>query len=73
MFNPGRSPAGSWPPWGKRDVSFDSSLPVPERWFRPGHHEAPETLSHGHATVALNDQHAFLDIPKTVRSRSATS
>ncbi len=49
---------------GKRDVSFDSSLPVPERWFRPGHHEAPTTLSPGHKTVALNDQHAFLDIPE---------
>ncbi len=49
---------------GKRDVSFDSSLPVPERWFRPGHHEAPTPLAAGHATVALNDQHAFLDIPE---------
>ena len=48
---------------GKRDVSFDSGLPVPERWFRPGHHQAPEPLSPGHATIALNDQHAFLDVP----------
>ena len=29
---------------GKRDVSFDSGLPVPERWFRPGEHDAPEPL-----------------------------
>lgn len=49
---------------GKRDVSFDSGLPVPERWFRPGEHQAPEPLSSGHATVALNDQHAFLDVPE---------
>lgn len=49
---------------GKRDVSFDSGLPVPERWFRPGHHEAPITLKPGHATVSLNDQHAFLDVPE---------
>ncbi len=49
---------------GKRDVSFDSGLPVPERWFRPGHHEAPEALPDGHETVALNDQHAFLDVPE---------
>ncbi|MGI9511211.1 MAG: amino acid deaminase [Geminicoccaceae bacterium] len=49
---------------GKRDVSFDSGLPVPERWFRPGEHAAPEALSPGHATIALNDQHAFLDVPE---------
>jgi len=49
---------------GKRDVSFDSGLPVPQRWFRPGHHEAPIALDEGHVTVALNDQHAFLDVPK---------
>lgn len=49
---------------GKRDVSFDSGLPVPERWFRPGRHEAPEALGPGHTTVALNDQHAFLDVPE---------
>jgi len=48
---------------GKRDVSFDSGLPVAERWFRPGHHEAPEALASGHTTIALNDQHAFLDVP----------
>lgn len=50
---------------GKRDVSFDSGLPVPERWFRPGHHRAPEAIGEGHATIALNDQHAFLDVPET--------
>jgi D-serine dehydratase len=49
---------------GKRDVSFDSGLPVPERWFRPGHHEAPEPMEPGHATVSLNDQHAFLAVPE---------
>jgi D-serine dehydratase len=48
---------------GKRDVSFDSGLPVPERWFRHGHHQAPEALGPGHVTVGLNDQHAFLDVP----------
>ena len=49
---------------GKRDVSFDSGLPVPERWFRPGDHAKPEPLGAGHVTVALNDQHAFLDVPE---------
>ncbi len=49
---------------GKRDVSFDSGLPTPARWFRPGEHQAPEPLAGGHETVALNDQHAFLDVPE---------
>ncbi|MEL6963132.1 MAG: amino acid deaminase [Pseudomonadota bacterium] len=49
---------------GKRDVSFDSGLPVPERWFRPGQHQAPEVLAGGYETIALNDQHAFLDVPE---------
>jgi len=48
---------------GKRDVSFDAGLPVPEQWFRPGLHAKPEPLSNGCATIALNDQHAFLDVP----------
>lgn len=48
---------------GKRDVSFDAGLPLPERWYRPGTHDAPQTLEHGHETVALDDQHAFLDVP----------
>jgi D-serine dehydratase len=47
---------------GKRDVSFDSGLPTPERWFRRGLHQAPEALDKRHRTVALNDQHAFLDV-----------
>ncbi len=49
---------------GKRDVSFDAGMPLPEHWFRPGRHAKPEPLSHGHATLALNDQHAFLDVPE---------
>ena len=49
---------------GKRDVSFDSGLPTPETWFRPGEHQAPEPLTAGHETIALNDQHAFLDVPE---------
>ncbi|MGH1479585.1 MAG: amino acid deaminase [Geminicoccales bacterium] len=48
---------------GKRDVSFDAGMPVPERWFRPSLHAKPEPLSNGHTTIALNDQHAFLDVP----------
>ena len=49
---------------GKRDVSFDAGLPVPETWYRPGLHARPETLGQACRTVALNDQHAFLDVPE---------
>ncbi len=48
---------------GKRDVSFDAGLPVPEQWYRPGLHTEPEPIGQGYATIALNDQHAFLDVP----------
>ena len=48
---------------GKRDVSFDAGLPVPEQWYRPGLHAKPEPISQSCVTIALNDQHAFLDVP----------
>ncbi len=48
---------------GKRDASYDAGLPVPQLWFRPGGHQAPEAVPPGHAVVAINDQHAFLDLP----------
>ncbi|WP_136162100.1 alanine racemase [Sphingomonas flavalba] len=44
---------------GKRDLSFDIDLPVADRWFRPGHHAAPERFDDG-AVFSLSDQHAFL-------------
>lgn len=49
---------------GKRDVSSDRDLPVPLLWYRPGTTpSAPQALGSGHVTVALNDQHGFLDVP----------
>jgi len=48
---------------GRRDVSFDAGLPVPEHWSPAGTEAPPQALGAGHATVALNDQHAFLDVP----------
>ncbi|MFN4090958.1 MAG: alanine racemase [Alphaproteobacteria bacterium] len=48
---------------GKRDLSHDADLPVPETWFRPGRHAAPQPLPAGHAVVGLNDQHAHVAIP----------
>ncbi len=49
---------------GKRDVSHDD-MPIPELWFRPGSNmKMPVPLREGHRVVALNDQHAFLDVPE---------
>ncbi len=47
---------------GKRDVSYDLQLPILKKWFRPGTHSSPNTLNN-HAIVALNDQHAYIDMP----------
>lgn len=50
---------------GKRDISYDSGLPVPLRWFRPGGVMAqPEPMPAGHTVLALNDQHCHLDTPE---------
>lgn len=50
---------------GKRDISYDSSLPVPLRWFRPGGAMSkPEPMPAGHAVLALNDQHCHLGTPE---------
>lgn len=49
---------------GKRDVSYDSGLPVPVRWYRPGGMmDRPEPMPRGHVVVALNDQHCHLGTP----------
>jgi len=48
---------------GKRDCSFDDRLPMPERWFRPSMHEAPQPIAPGHVVGSLNDQHALVDVP----------
>lgn len=48
---------------GKRDVSYDASLPVPLHWYRPGAMARPEPMPRGHAVLALNDQHCHLGTP----------
>lgn len=48
---------------GKRDASYDAGLPKPVAWFRPGFHQRPELMGRGHASVAINDQHLFIDLP----------
>ena len=46
---------------GKRDLSHDLELPQPLWWFRPGLHDAPQSVSPTLRVTALNDQHAFVD------------
>ncbi len=47
---------------GKRDVGFDVTLPLLERWYRPGAHAAPQAAAALGRVVALNDQHAHLEV-----------
>ena len=49
--------------FGKRDVSHDIHFPEPILHFRPGNSGLPENFSDGTAVSALNDQHAYLNVP----------
>ncbi|MBY0393781.1 MAG: alanine racemase, partial [Novosphingobium sp.] len=53
---------------GKRDVSFDMHLPVPQLWFRPGLHDRPQPLD-GVTVRELNDQHTHLVLGSEVDLR----
>jgi D-serine dehydratase len=46
---------------GKRDVGFDSGLPVPIAWCRPG--SAAQPMPAGHTVTRLNDQHGYVKCP----------
>jgi D-serine dehydratase len=46
---------------GKRDVGFDVTLPVLEQWSRSG--GRPQRADDLGAVVALNDQHAHIEVP----------
>jgi D-serine dehydratase len=48
---------------GKRDVSFDTSLPVPIAWYSPGNVAKAEKMPEGHSVRGLNDQHCHLVCP----------
>jgi D-serine dehydratase len=48
---------------GKRDISYDTDLPLPEQWFRPGLHQRPQRLGEGFTVSGLNDQHAYVRMP----------
>lgn len=49
--------------FGKRDVGYDTSLPQPVRWYRPGTMAGPVAAPSGWRITGLNDQHAHLGIP----------
>jgi D-serine dehydratase len=48
---------------GRRDVSFDADMPVPELWYRPGTHANPVAVAEGCTVTELNDQHTHLNVP----------
>ncbi|HEY1723073.1 MAG TPA: alanine racemase [Magnetospirillaceae bacterium] len=47
---------------GRRDISFDVHLPVPQLWARPGANK-PQRLSPAHTVTGLNDQHCHMALP----------
>jgi D-serine dehydratase len=48
---------------GKRDISFDTDLPVPIAWYSPGHVAKAEKMPEGYRVRGLNDQHCHLLCP----------
>ncbi|MCC6197939.1 MAG: amino acid deaminase [Burkholderiales bacterium] len=50
---------------GKRDVSYDLHMPFARWRFRAGSDQRPSALPEGAAITALNDQHAYLQLPAT--------
>ncbi|RJF85958.1 alanine racemase [Sphingomonas cavernae] len=48
---------------GRRDISDDTRMPKPLLYARPGDAQ-PSSLGPGHATMRLDDQHAYLDVPE---------
>jgi D-serine dehydratase len=48
---------------GRRDVGFDSGLPVPLFVYRPGRDAEPRPIGEGYKVTGLNDQHAHLGCP----------
>lgn len=53
---------------GRRDISFDSAMPTPLKWVRPGPGVTARSLQPfgpDHVVTGLNDQHCYLQIPET--------
>ena len=50
---------------GRRDVSSDTDMPIPQTWSRPsGNAAPPQPLGPGYAVTGLNDQHAYMTVPR---------
>ncbi len=50
---------------GRRDVSSDTEMPIPLSWSRAGGNAAPpQPLGPGYTCTGLNDQHAYVTVPK---------
>lgn len=49
---------------GKRDASYDIDLPFPVQTHRPGSASLPRDLPAGCKIEKMNDQHAYLRLPK---------
>jgi D-serine dehydratase len=49
---------------GKRDASYDIDLPIPVQTHRPGNASMPFNLPAGCKIEKMNDQHAYLRLPK---------
>ena len=47
---------------GKRDISYDAELPIPEAFFRPGKDGKPLNMPGGSRVTELNDQHAYVEL-----------
>jgi D-serine dehydratase len=50
---------------GRRDISFDSAMPTPLKWLRPGADARLAPIGPDHVVTGLNDQHCHLRIPET--------
>jgi D-serine dehydratase len=48
---------------GRRETSFAFGMPVLLSYYRPDMGRYPQSLSNGHRIAALNDHHAFVDLP----------
>ena len=48
---------------GKRDVSYDVELPIPEWYFRPEKDQLPQKMPEGCKVTLLHDQHANMEVP----------
>jgi D-serine dehydratase len=49
---------------GKRDISHDAEMPIPEQWFRPGFHRKPQPVVEGeYVLTRIHDQHINLSVP----------